>query len=490
MRSITAPTFSRSAPCATSFCPIARPFRARSTREIERKVLQAQPAPLASLIPGLDPEIDTIVTRALAKDRNQRYQSVAQLGEALESCRLRLGPANTPPLPSTPPSAERNAGRTPHVGKPRISDRLLSIKTARVTPPGDSRSKRSPKIPIMRVRAPSWRASNRSGGRLRRHAPSGRSRQDRPPALRTSAPAGGPPAPDPPTLLGTPTDPTIVSPRAESARRPCSRGRDSLQHARGLARRSQSHRRDSFHPPQGSARTRHSHESDTPGHSHRTAGAIPRKRDEPRWTGLHSLWMGLEPLRTRWRTLWQRRQPLRKRSEPPRGGGGRSVEPLRTERADCCRARRPRGRHPAGGDSIQRLDLAVRSAADDHEAGGRHDFDREASGAARAGRIVRRHTRMAIPSNWKPNLMRDSRSAASPATARRPAGPPWPGHAPAGRRSNRSRPGRQPTVWPLHDHPAKGGHHSRCGRHSVRHACFGVLSEPPRRSSGDAARDR
>ena len=59
-------------------------FAGASTNAIERSVMQAQPAPLTSLYPALDPQIDAVIARALAKDRNQRLQSVAELGDALE----------------------------------------------------------------------------------------------------------------------------------------------------------------------------------------------------------------------------------------------------------------------------------------------------------------------------------------------------------------------------------------------------------------------
>ena len=83
-------------------------FPGSDTREIERNVMQAQPVPLASLIPGIDPQIDTIVSRALAKDRNERYQDAQTLGKAFERCRLRLGPSSAPPPPrrSMPPEQE------------------------------------------------------------------------------------------------------------------------------------------------------------------------------------------------------------------------------------------------------------------------------------------------------------------------------------------------------------------------------------------------
>ncbi len=72
-------------------------FTGTNTRQVENKVLQSHPEPLLSLIPDLDPEIEKIITRALAKDPEHRYQDATALEEAFERVRWRLGPAETPP---------------------------------------------------------------------------------------------------------------------------------------------------------------------------------------------------------------------------------------------------------------------------------------------------------------------------------------------------------------------------------------------------------
>ncbi len=72
-------------------------FTGTNTRQVENKVLQTHPEPLLSLIPDLDPEVEKIITRALAKDPEQRYQDATALEEAFDRVRWRLGPAETPP---------------------------------------------------------------------------------------------------------------------------------------------------------------------------------------------------------------------------------------------------------------------------------------------------------------------------------------------------------------------------------------------------------
>jgi hypothetical protein len=77
------------------------PFTGKDADEVERNVMLASPVPLASLVPGLDPEVDAIVTRALAKSREKRFPDASSMGEALERCRVRL--------PADPASARRDA---------------------------------------------------------------------------------------------------------------------------------------------------------------------------------------------------------------------------------------------------------------------------------------------------------------------------------------------------------------------------------------------
>ena len=51
--------------------------RGANTQAIERRVLQGQPAPLTALVPGLDPEVNEIVMRALKREPVKRYQDAA-----------------------------------------------------------------------------------------------------------------------------------------------------------------------------------------------------------------------------------------------------------------------------------------------------------------------------------------------------------------------------------------------------------------------------
>ena len=72
-------------------------FSGTNTRQIENKVLESQPVPLTSIVPDLDPEIEAIITTALAKNPRDRYQDAASLEEALERQRWKMGPADAAP---------------------------------------------------------------------------------------------------------------------------------------------------------------------------------------------------------------------------------------------------------------------------------------------------------------------------------------------------------------------------------------------------------
>src|SRR4029434_10954419 len=81
-------------------------FAGSNTRQIESRVMRGQPTPLASIVPGLDPEIDEIVLRALKRDPNKRYQDAGTFERALERLRSRLEPdvpAGQPRRPPPPP---------------------------------------------------------------------------------------------------------------------------------------------------------------------------------------------------------------------------------------------------------------------------------------------------------------------------------------------------------------------------------------------------
>jgi serine/threonine-protein kinase len=89
-----------------------RPFDGASVVEIAMKVMDQDPPPLAELVPGLPPHVDAALARALAKDREARFPSIAHflralgIGPGLSSPGLGAisGPRLSAPLARSDPS--------------------------------------------------------------------------------------------------------------------------------------------------------------------------------------------------------------------------------------------------------------------------------------------------------------------------------------------------------------------------------------------------
>lgn len=60
------------------------PFRGETMASIMRKVLEEEPAPPRSIVPGIDPDLDTITLKCLEKIPGKRYATADQLAEDLE----------------------------------------------------------------------------------------------------------------------------------------------------------------------------------------------------------------------------------------------------------------------------------------------------------------------------------------------------------------------------------------------------------------------
>ena len=83
-------------------------FRGDNTLAILHQVTTVEPPSAASLRADLPPELDAILHRALAKDRDQRYCSATEIGAAMEALRDSMSTGN--PLSR---QAERPASREP-----------------------------------------------------------------------------------------------------------------------------------------------------------------------------------------------------------------------------------------------------------------------------------------------------------------------------------------------------------------------------------------
>lgn len=80
------------------------PFDGDSVSEVCARVLNAEPRRLAELMPRLDPELDAIVKRCLAKNRDERFPSIEALADAVKHWRA-AALAETQPTTVPPPAA-------------------------------------------------------------------------------------------------------------------------------------------------------------------------------------------------------------------------------------------------------------------------------------------------------------------------------------------------------------------------------------------------
>jgi formylglycine-generating enzyme required for sulfatase activity len=75
-----------------------RPFHGDSVTELLSSILRDDPPPLAGVRPGVPPDLDAVVMRCLARDKEARYASGGELVDALVRCQARLsGAIQRPP---------------------------------------------------------------------------------------------------------------------------------------------------------------------------------------------------------------------------------------------------------------------------------------------------------------------------------------------------------------------------------------------------------
>ncbi len=65
----------------------ARPFESTSMVSVLRQVIHSDPIPLHELVPRIPAALEAVVSRCLAKDRAERYQSAAEVASALNAVR-------------------------------------------------------------------------------------------------------------------------------------------------------------------------------------------------------------------------------------------------------------------------------------------------------------------------------------------------------------------------------------------------------------------
>ncbi|HVI10352.1 MAG TPA: protein kinase [Candidatus Binatia bacterium] len=120
------------------------PFQGETASDVMAEILKVEPPALSEAVPGLSPQMEVIVVRALRKSRKERYQTAAEMLTDLQQFRKECefqqmlqhagknpaGPATPQPLPKKPPTAPQPASvdqMTPASGRQNRSSRLLTI---------------------------------------------------------------------------------------------------------------------------------------------------------------------------------------------------------------------------------------------------------------------------------------------------------------------------------------------------------------------------
>jgi serine/threonine-protein kinase len=117
-----------------------KPFPGESVTTVIYKIVNEEPVPPRSLAPSIHPGLAALILHALAKDPTERFQTCAELAEALKNYRSfpheikeELHPAYLPPPPSAGPPTIRMGL---HLPNPRPNILLTEVEIA---PPAPSR---------------------------------------------------------------------------------------------------------------------------------------------------------------------------------------------------------------------------------------------------------------------------------------------------------------------------------------------------------------
>lgn len=119
-----------------------RPFQAESLFELLRQHIESTPPPPSTLRPDLPPALERVILRAMAKDRNNRFQTATEMAEALTALLPALPDAGTtapmPPRvsPLTPGHVAPTAAQTGVGSRTSVGGTSLAPAATRSSPWG------------------------------------------------------------------------------------------------------------------------------------------------------------------------------------------------------------------------------------------------------------------------------------------------------------------------------------------------------------------
>ncbi|MFI1766671.1 protein kinase [Streptomyces sp. NPDC020800] len=98
------------------------PFTGDTALTVAMKHVSEPPVPPSAHVPGLPGAYDTLVLRALSKDRGERYQTAEEMLGAIAEIRAARPTAVTPPAP-VPPATVQQPQQLPRQGSPKTRPR-------------------------------------------------------------------------------------------------------------------------------------------------------------------------------------------------------------------------------------------------------------------------------------------------------------------------------------------------------------------------------
>lgn len=110
------------------------PFRGKTDSHTRVSIIDHEPVPLTHYVTNLPRQLDRIITKALAKDKRHRYQTITDLKLDLEQLRHELH------LSESNPEITRQAGRTT---QPEMLSSVPTVVRSQVETVAESRSSRS-----------------------------------------------------------------------------------------------------------------------------------------------------------------------------------------------------------------------------------------------------------------------------------------------------------------------------------------------------------
>lgn len=128
----------------------AAPFDAPHAGEVIRGHLQLDPPPLRTRRPGLPADLDSVLTRAMAKRPEDRYRTCGEFAGALRAATVRAGHLSAPtlPYPSYPPAPKSGQVLAPPIQvSPHVAPAWSAVPPDISGPIGD-RTARASRHPV------------------------------------------------------------------------------------------------------------------------------------------------------------------------------------------------------------------------------------------------------------------------------------------------------------------------------------------------------